>query len=299
MKILFDDGTIRVRKARLQDVSQLEDKLRVSDVAEIWASDHVNPKYALFESYHNSTHCFTIENGSPIAMFGVVPDSRTHDVATVWLLAADTFSELSGRVAKHSKNMVEYLLTQYSLLENFVDANNKDAVKFLEFLKADISEPIEYGVEGKLFRYFCIRKEGQLSVREKTNMLETAMLQTGKAEIGGERSCPVLHKYADGCYIRQIFMPKGMIVVSKIHKKTHPYFVLRGKVRVSTEEGIVNIEAPYSGITEAGTRRTLLVLEDTIWSTVHVTDKKDLEDIEQEIIAKNFHEIKDMREGTI
>ena len=102
---------------------------------------------------------------------------------------------------------------------------------------------------------------------------------------------PLKHTFADGCYIREIFMPKDYVVVSKIHKVTHPYFILKGSVSVLTEDGIVKITAPYSGITKAGTKRILYTHEDTVWTTIHVTKSQDLKQIEKEIIAKNFKEI--------
>jgi len=107
---------------------------------------------------------------------------------------------------------------------------------------------------------------------------------------------PLKHKFADGCYIREITMPKGALLTSKIHKITHPYFVLKGDVSVLTEEGVVRIKAPYSGITKAGTKRILYIHKDTVWTTVHVTKEKDLERIEEEIISKDFDEfpIKDV-----
>ena len=289
--VLYDDGIIRVRESQLSDVEYLENRLRRSDVAELWAADHVTPKYALMESFDKSSHCFTIENGKPIAMFGVVPDERSQDVATAWLLASDVFKELNGRVARESKRIIDFLLTKYSLIENFVDERNKDSIKWLRFCGADMSEPMEYGPDKMLFRYFCIRKNGPLTVREKTNTLATAMMQTGEADMNGKNSCPVKHSFADGMYIREIFMPKGTLLISKIHKKKHPYFVLKGKVQVSTEEGVVVIEAPYHGMTEPGTRRTLLVEKDTVWITVHKTEHKDLVEIEKEIIGKNFDSV--------
>ena len=36
---------------------------------------------------------------------------------------------------------------------------------------------------------------------------------------------PLKHTFADGLYIREIFMPKGQIVSTGIHKIEHPYFV--------------------------------------------------------------------------
>jgi len=103
--------------------------------------------------------------------------------------------------------------------------------------------------------------------------------------------CPLKHEYADGCYIRTIFMPAGTIITSKIHKVCHPYFIMTGKVKVVTEEGIVEIKAPYNGITPAGTKRAIHVLEDCYWVTVHVTEHKDLDKIEEQIIAKSFDEL--------
>jgi len=105
-----------------------------------------------------------------------------------------------------------------------------------------------------------------------------------------EKLCPLVHSFGDGCYIRQIFMPKGTLIVSKIHKITHPYFVMTGKASVATESGVEVIKAPYQGITQAGTKRVLYIHEDMIWITVHVTKETDLKKIEEEIIAKDFNE---------
>lgn len=105
-----------------------------------------------------------------------------------------------------------------------------------------------------------------------------------------EKLCPLVHSFGDGCYIRQIFMPKGTLITSKIHKITHPYFVMTGKASVATEDGVKTIQAPYQGITQAGTKRALYIHEDMIWITVHVTNEIDLDKIEKEIIAKDFNE---------
>lgn len=99
------------------------------------------------------------------------------------------------------------------------------------------------------------------------------------------------HTFVDGAYVREIFMPKGALLTSKIHKITHPYFIMKGDVSVLTEEGVIRLRAPYSGITKAGTKRVLYIHEDTTWITVHVTKHKDLKKIEKQIIAKNYDEI--------
>lgn len=46
--------------------------------------------------------------------------------------------------------------------------------------------------------------------------------------------------------------------------------------------------APYSGVTKPGTKRLIYINEDTIWATVHATDKETVEEVIPDIIAKDF-----------
>ena len=128
-----------------------------------------------------------------------------------------------------------------------------------------------------------------LSIREKILTIEDKMREHPDVMIGD--CCPLKHTFVDGAYIREITMPKGMLLTSKIHKICHPYFVLRGDVSVLTEEGVKRIKAPYSGVTQPGTKRVLYMHEETVWTTVHVTKETDLEKIEKEIIAESYDEI--------
>jgi hypothetical protein len=99
---------------------------------------------------------------------------------------------------------------------------------------------------------------------------------------------PLKHTFAGGLYIREIFMPKGQIISTGIHKKEHPYFVLKGDISVLTDEGIKRIKAPYNGITKPGTKRLIYMHEDSVWITVHATDKSTVEDVLNDVIAKDF-----------
>ena len=132
----------------------------------------------------------------------------------------------------------------------------------------------------------------QVTIRDVMGNVEDAIKKIPGAKTGDD-CCPLTHTFADGVYIRQITMPKGMVIVSKLHKTTHPYFVLKGDVSVLTEEGVVRIKGPYSGITQAGTKRVLYIHEDTVWTTVHVTKETDLEKIEDAVIAKDYDELPD------
>tara|TARA_R100001594_G_scaffold8109_5_gene21302 strand:- start:14321 stop:14908 length:588 start_codon:yes stop_codon:yes gene_type:complete len=102
---------------------------------------------------------------------------------------------------------------------------------------------------------------------------------------------PTKHAFADGCYIREIFNPAGEIIVTKIHKKEHPFFLMKGKMTILTEKGFEYREAPYHGITYPGTKRVIYTHTDCVFITVHVTKETDLEKIEKEIISEDFNKI--------
>ena len=58
-----------------------------------------------------------------------------------------------------------------------------------------------------------------------------------------------------------------------------------------TEEGPKRIKAPCSMISPAGTKRVVYAREDSVWITVHVTGEKDLNKIEEDIIAKTYGDL--------
>jgi quercetin dioxygenase-like cupin family protein len=124
----------------------------------------------------------------------------------------------------------------------------------------------------------------KINMEERLDKLEATMYENFPQVI-----CPVTHRFTEGLYVREIFMPAGTLIVSKIHKTQHQYFVLKGKVSVWIDEGEEHIiEAPYIGITEPGTRRVLYIHEDCIWATSHPNEKNEnAEEIEDRIIEKH------------
>jgi hypothetical protein len=136
------------------------------------------------------------------------------------------------------------------------------------------------------------------TVRDTILLLEKRIMATEGALVGDSKEylavCPLQHTFVDNGYVREIFLPKGMFFVTKIHKKAHPYFIMRGVVSVITENGAEQISAPFHAITQPGTKRVIYTHEDTIWITVHSTQKTNLAEIEEELIAKDFAEIEQL-----
>ena len=100
--------------------------------------------------------------------------------------------------------------------------------------------------------------------------------------------CPLEHRFTDGMYIREITMAAGSLITSKIHRTEHPFTISKGRVMVCIDAGDwVEYEAPYTGITQSGTRRVLYVVEDCVWTTYHLnpSNTQDLKEIEDRIIG--------------
>ena len=102
---------------------------------------------------------------------------------------------------------------------------------------------------------------------------------------------PTTHNFADGQYIREIYNPANEIIVTKIHKQNHPFFLLEGKMTIITLEKTETIEAPYYAVTKAGTQRIIYTHEPCRFVTVHRTDSISVDEIEKEVIADSFEEL--------
>ena len=101
---------------------------------------------------------------------------------------------------------------------------------------------------------------------------------------------PTKHTFSGGCYIREIYNPANMLLVTKIHKVDHPYFLMSGKMSILTEDGVIEVEAPHHGVTKAGTKRVIYTHDPCKFVTVHATNKTTPEEVEEEVIAKSFND---------
>ncbi len=123
-------------------------------------------------------------------------------------------------------------------------------------------------------------------------------LQNCMKESGESLDLSVIHHFAPGNYAREIFHPKGVVVIGKIHRHAHVNVISQGEVHVITEDGTVRRKAPCTFISEPGTKRCVYALEDTVWTTIHPTHETDLEKIEEEIIAPSYEDLYMLEGGT-
>ena len=128
--------------------------------------------------------------------------------------------------------------------------------------------------------------------REKITELEEAIISVqGTTGEVMHKANPVKHTFAGGCYIREIYNPAHELIVTKIHKKEHPFFLMKGEMSILTEEGIQNIKAPYQGVTKPGTKRAIYTHEECVFITVHATDSTVVKDVEEEVVCTKYEDL--------
>ena len=104
-----------------------------------------------------------------------------------------------------------------------------------------------------------------------------------------------LHHFADGMYCRALLIPKGTLIVGKVHKREHFFIVARGRMQLTTDEDVTEAEAGAVLIGKPGTKRAGLALEDSVCINVHRTDLTDLDAIEAELIEPDVTALYDAR----
>jgi quercetin dioxygenase-like cupin family protein len=102
---------------------------------------------------------------------------------------------------------------------------------------------------------------------------------------------PLKHQFAPGVYVREVEMPKGSFVLGHEHRTEHFNIVLSGSALVLMEGKTQEIVAPCIFKSHAGVRKLLYIRETMRWATVHATDEKDLEKLDELLVLKSetFH----------
>ncbi len=98
------------------------------------------------------------------------------------------------------------------------------------------------------------------------------------------------HYFADGLYARELWMPKGSVVTGKIHIKEHLCIISFGDVTVASDEGTTRLVGPCTFVGKPGSKRALYMHEDTLWTAIHSTDKKTVEECEETLVTNDYQE---------
>jgi len=126
-------------------------------------------------------------------------------------------------------------------------------------------------------------QKGILANHPRVLALQNAILKSENSVTAD--ACPVVHHFSPGAYAREMSIPAGLVIVGKIHRHAHLNIISKGVLEVFTEAGgNVRLEAPCTFVSEPGIKRVIYACEDSVWTSVHVTNKTDLAEIEAEVI---------------
>jgi hypothetical protein len=175
-----------------------------------------------------------------------------------------------------NENIQTFPLTKKEFKQHFFEKTKELDLKHT----FDVDEAYEIGQE------IVRRKNFRSKIVEFENNLNKNSDVLSKKEI--DIVNPVKETFAGGCYIREIFNPANELIITKIHKKEHPFFLLEGKMSILTENGVQHLQAPYSGITKPGTKRIIYTHTDCVFTTVHSVNSTNKKEIMEEIVAENF-----------
>jgi hypothetical protein len=114
-----------------------------------------------------------------------------------------------------------------------------------------------------------------------------------------EIEMPEKNHFSFGVYGRELPISKGSLLVGKIHKRQTMNVILKGKVSVMSQDGLMHLSAGDLFVSTPGAKRVIFAHEDSSWLCCHGTHETDLEKIEQEFIAKDYSEISQGKEESL
>lgn len=131
------------------------------------------------------------------------------------------------------------------------------------------------------------------TTRDDIEALEELMAQYPQTDLD------VDHYFSDGLYARAMFIPAGVALTGKVHKRDHLNFLMMGEITVMTDDGMQTLHAPKIIPAMKGIKRAGYAHTDSIWVTVHATDATDPEQAEDELTEPGRPEIEAMKKKVL
>jgi hypothetical protein len=116
---------------------------------------------------------------------------------------------------------------------------------------------------------------------EDVERLESAMLELPQV------SCPVIHRFGPGTYIREVTLPAGTLAIGHHQNFDHTNIFLRGRVTILLEDGTSSeLRAPMIFVGKPG-RKIGFIHEEVVWLNVYATNERDVAKLEEKFLTKS------------
>ena len=115
---------------------------------------------------------------------------------------------------------------------------------------------------------------------------------------GNSDSFPLTHSFSDGVYVREMSMLEGGIVIGKIHNRSHTWFLMKGKLKIANEDGVVTYSAPTYVNANSGAKRVIIALEDSVFVNVHPNPDNitNIDELERILTCETYTQYKQLKE---
>lgn len=130
--------------------------VRGADRAELWAAACLTPAESMARTLERSTMAWTgLMAGRPVCMFGAVPSSILGNVGRPWMVGTRHLDEHPFVFLRRCQGGVTTMRERFDRLENWVDARNERAIRWLAWLGFEIGPaPEKLGPFGlRFFRF--------------------------------------------------------------------------------------------------------------------------------------------------
>ncbi len=93
------------------------------------------------------------------------------------------------------------------------------------------------------------------------------------------------HHKGGGIYEREILVPAGTIITGKIHLTEHLAKLIQGTMTIFSEYEKGTFTGPMTFTSKPGVKRVGFAHDNCVFSTFHVTDETDIEQLEKDLVV--------------
>ena len=139
-------------------------------------------------------------------------------------------------------------------------ADDNKALDIVDNIRSWIGLPVEEYTANVIL---LAKQLDEIDAQAETSMLSTLLNEN------------VTEYFADGMYARELKIPAGVAIISRIHLSEGISILSEGTIAVMDRESYKELSAPYTYISDAGTQRIGLTLTPCTWVSLFKADKQE------------------------
>jgi len=144
-------------RATKEHALMLAGEMREADVDELWAGLRLKPLNAVLHSLEVTRNPRAgLADGKVMVMFGVAQHTHLTLTGYPWLLSSRGIHKHAKQFLKQTRFFLEEMKEEFDLLENFVDARNTQAIRWMKWMGFQIEDPVPWGVDQLPFHRFTM-----------------------------------------------------------------------------------------------------------------------------------------------